>query len=149
VTVRLISGKVTGPKRPYFYPCGPFCCRCGARDGREIEEVIAACGCAPCFCDECRTMTDYPFDRWLASYAESCEIRAPHAHVNYAECWAAGLEPDDVRKRRDGSLDRCACGCERKWHSSTFASDPEPREPWCSRCGPEKCRRFRPAGGPS
>jgi hypothetical protein len=144
--LRLTSGVVTGPKREGFYPCGPMCCRCGARDGRAVEEFAAACGCRPCFCDECRTTADYPFDVWIASYARGCKIRQPHPHVNYAECWAAGLEPTEVREQRDGSLDVCLCGCERKWHNIA-ARDAEPREYFCGRCFDEKCPRFRARDG--
>ncbi len=152
--LRLISGTVTGPGRPGFYPCGPMCCRCGARDGREIEEVVVACGCRQCFCDECRMdahladMALYgskrpplTFQEWIAASAQSCKVSPPHPHVNYAECWAAGLEPTDVREQRDGSLDMCVCGHERKFHNTRYEN--EPGRYMCMWCGVERCTRWR------
>lgn len=139
----LISGTITGPAaRPHFRACDPYCCRCGAVDGRELLPVRAACGCEPAFCEECRTNMEHPFAKWIEGYAKCCRIKPAYEHIDYAKCWQKGIEPIVVREERDGSLDVCSCGHERKWHNSAYTSDgPNPKY-WCSLCGAERCREF-------
>lgn len=106
------AGIVTGPRRDGWHPIGSYCCRCGARDGRELIAVLAPCSCVPMFCQECidtsfdRDVTALSFEQWLEAWARSC-LEDYERHVEYGPEWSNGRDPLREKMPRD----RChGCG---------------------------------------